>query len=100
MEYVTESGEIIEVDTDIEVGDHVSDKDVDDRRAVVVRVTDIRADEYTIKGNVTVAESNEDYPEDDPVIEVRYANNHTASLTDETFAYPESRLEIENRLHD
>lgn len=99
--YVTESGRIVETSAEgIRIGDHVSDREKDDRRAVVVRITDTPACDYQIQGEITVADVNEGYDEDETVVEVKFPDEYHASLSGKTYAYPASRLEVLNSLHD
>jgi len=68
------------------------------RLQVVERLDDVTADEYVIKHNnfyrndVTVASENPDCPSDDTVILCRFADQMDS---DEPYAYPESRLRLE-----
>jgi hypothetical protein len=80
------------------VGDHVRDRDSDeddeDTTMVVVGLTGERADDVTFDGETTIASVNEDYPADDPVIEVSFTRRTLTDLSDVSrYSYPRSRLE-------
>lgn len=73
-------------------GDVVLDRETGDR-LIVERVTDRRADAVDIEAvGQTVAEypTNEGYPADDLVVEVRYLGDRTAGRT---YSFPISRLQ-------
>jgi len=75
-------------------GDVVRDRETGDR-LVVESVTDRRADEVTVEAAaVTVAdyETNEEYPDDDIVVEAVYLSD-CARETLRHYAFPRSRLE-------
>ena len=85
----------------LHVGDHVQDKEDDDGATLLVAtITPKTAAEYDV-GDKTVAAYNEDYPEDDRVIEVRYPQRTTQDVDRlDDYAFPRSRLVLENSLHD
>ena len=79
----------------LDPGDIVLDRETGDR-LVVVRVTPHPADEVDITAtNTTVAEhpTNEDYPDDDPVVEVVYVADVTRRDNPRRYAFPLTRLE-------
>ncbi len=87
----------------IQEGDWVIDEnppswsDNDSRLQVVKRLDDVTADEYVIEKNKfgkdsTVAMSNPSYPSDDTVVLCRFGYQMDS---DEPYAYPESRLRLE-----
>jgi hypothetical protein len=78
----------------VDPGDVVLDRETGDR-LVVARVTDRRADEVEIAtAETTVANypTNEGYPADDIVIEVRYLADAVADRPHRTYSVPRSRL--------
>ncbi|MCD2204394.1 hypothetical protein [Halobacterium sp. KA-6] len=84
----------------LHVGDHVHDKEDDDATLLVTAVSPKTAAEYAV-GDKTVADYNEDYPQDDRVIEVRYPQRTTQDIDHlDDYAFPRSRLELETPLHD
>jgi len=91
---------------DIHVGDHVHDRDADDPAPMLVVATPAsRADEYVVDGEgkmeATVADYNEGYPADDGVVEVVFAQRTCADIgRAKTYAYPRSRLELDQPIHD
>jgi len=88
------------------VGDHVQDREADDERTmVVVGQPPERAHEYTVlvDGNQekTVADYNEEYPDDDRVLEVTYPGRTDVMLDPgDSYAFPRSRLERVASVHD
>ncbi|MEF8872001.1 MAG: SWIM zinc finger family protein [Haloarculaceae archaeon] len=79
---------------ELDPGDVVLDRETGDR-LVVVAVTDRRADEVTIEAaDTTVADypTNDGYPTDDLVVEVRYLPD-AASGHARTYLFPLSRLQ-------
>jgi len=83
------------------IGDHVLDKeDEDGATLLVTAVSPKLAMEYAV-GDKTVAAYNEDYPQDDRVIEVRYPQRTTQDVDHlDDYAFPRSRLELVEPLHD
>lgn len=81
-------------------GDIVQDKDHPDRKMVVEKVTERLASDYTFETSgghtMTVAEANEEYPEDDLVVTVRFINKKERSLGTSRYAYPVSRLRVKH----
>jgi hypothetical protein len=78
----------------LDAGDVVLDRETGNR-LVVAAVTDRRADEVTIEAaDSTVADypTNEGYPADDLVVEVRYLPD-AASGHSRTYSFPRSRLQ-------
>lgn len=78
----------------LDAGDVVLDRETGDR-LVVAGVTDGRADEVTIQAaDTTVADypTNEGYPADDIVVEVRYLRDAVARRSERTYSFPRSRL--------
>jgi hypothetical protein len=92
----------------IHVGDHVTDRedgDDDSATMLVVGVPVEQADEYIADGEgptaATVADYNEGYPADDDVVECVYPQRTDTTLrTDQTYAFPRSRVALETPLHD
>jgi len=85
----------------IDVGDHVQDEQDPDATMLVVNLDTLQADAYELEDGLTVADVNTEYPADDDVVECVYPSRTDLSLEDKTrFAYPKSRLEIVNRVHD
>ena len=79
----------------IDPGDVVLDRETGDR-LVVARVTDCRADEREIAtAETTVADypTNEGYPSDDIVVEVRYLTDAVTGRAERTYSFPRSRLQ-------
>lgn len=78
----------------LDAGDVVLDRETGDR-LVVAAVTDERADEVTIEAaDSTVADypTNEGYPADDLVVEVRYLPDAVSGHS-RTYSFPRSRLQ-------
>lgn len=85
---------------DVFVGDHVADREDDDATLLVVGVSPQQANEYDV-GDSTVAEYNEDYPEDDDVVEVIYAQRTCVDIENaRRYAFPRSRLKVTAAAHD
>lgn len=88
-------------DCRFDAGDVVRDRETGDV-VVVARVTDTPADEWRVEGaDHTVAdyETNDGYPDDDPVVEVVYPFSapRTADLEHlQRYAFPHARLESAN----
>lgn len=84
---------------ELRVGDHVTDRDGDDTRLLVVgRPADV-ADEYLVDG-VRLSEYNPSYPDDDSVVEAIYPQREAISLdASKTYAFPRSRLRIAEPIH-
>lgn len=99
--FLTEAGPALCDDCRFERGDAVRDRETGDL-VVVAQVTDVRADEWEIAGTgrtVAAYETNEEYPDDDPVVEVVYpfsapGSESFAELS--RYAFPHSRLEHAN----
>lgn len=91
-----------EVGQPIDVGDHVQDEQDPDATMLVVNLDTLQADAYELEdGGPTIADLNSEYPADDDVVEVVYPNRTDLSLENkERYAFPKSRLEVENRVHD
>ena len=85
----------------IYVGDHVTDRDDEDGATMLVIGLPVAdASEYEVKGQ-TVAKYNPDYPSDDDVIEVVYPQRTDVDVRDsQTYAFPRSRLVVEQPIHD
>jgi hypothetical protein len=93
----------------LSLGDHVSDCDGEGERMVVVGISATRADDYSLGdegadgpagGDVTVADLNIDYRSDDAVIHVVYQQHGLELDLDKTYAFPRSRLRLEQPLTD
>lgn len=84
------------------VGDHVTDRDKDDDVImVVVGRSPIPAKDWNINRSMTVADVNEEYPENDTVIEVIFPQKHHLDVDDASqYAYPQSRLRQVEPVHD
>lgn len=96
--FVPEDGPTLCDSCRLDEGDVVRDRETGDL-VVVARVTDERADEWTIEGtDTTVADyrTNRGYPAGDPVVEVVYplsrGRRRTAAAR-KRYAFPLSRLE-------
>ncbi|WP_058997782.1 hypothetical protein [Haloarcula sp. CBA1127] len=90
---------------DVFVGDHVEDRDADDdgdaATLLVVATPPQDADEYAVGDDATVADYNEDYPSDDAVIEVVYAQRTCVDIDNtRRYAFPRSRLQLTEPAHD
>lgn len=99
--FVPEGGPALCGDCFLERGDVARDRETGDL-VVVVRATDRRADEVTVGDtDTTVAayETNRDYPDDDPVVEVVYPfSEPRADLADlKRYSFPLSRLERQDQ---
>lgn len=90
------------------VGAHVTDREEDDDATMlVVGLPPETASEYVVDGEpdagtgATVADYNEEYPADDRVIEVIFAQRTRVDIDDShRYAYPRSRLERVAAVHD
>lgn len=91
------------------IGDHVQDVDDndDDATMLVVGLPPETASEHVVDGDpdagtaATVADYNPDYPEDDRVIEVIFAQRTRVDVDDSRrYAYPRSRLRRTAAVHD
>lgn len=84
------------------VGDHVTDREEDEEKPMlVVSIPGHTAREYRVEGvNKTVAELNPDYPKADEVVEVVFARRTDSDLGNKKrYAYPSSRLELRHSIH-
>lgn len=80
----------------IQVGDHVRDRENDGEMVVVNRIVE-PANEHEINGE-TVADYNPEYPEDDRVVGCVFPKSQFLNLSDgKIYPYPRSRLEIVHR---
>lgn len=85
----------------LDVGDHVQDEQDPDATMLVVNLDTLQADAYELEDGLTVADVNPEYPADDDVVEVIYPNRTDLDLEGKKeFAFPKSRLEVVNRVHD
>jgi hypothetical protein len=85
----------------IHVGDHVHDREDDSARMIVVGTPPTPADEYHCSEDETVANYNEDYPADDDVVEIKFAQRTCIDLShSDSYAYPRSRLQLDEPIHD
>lgn len=93
----------------LSLGDQVSDCDGGGERMVVVGISATRADDYSLGdegadglagGDVVVADLNIDYRPDDAVIEVVYQQHGLQLDLDKSYAFPRSRLRLEQPLTD
>lgn len=78
----------------LDPGDIVRDRE-SDKRLVVTRVTDRRADEVTVTGTTTTVAAyptNDGYPDDDIVVEAAYLTDAVAGDDPRTYSFPLSRL--------
>lgn len=102
------SEQMASVDVDLQdvfVGDHVADREDDDATLLAVAVSPQQANEYVVDGEgkleATVADYNEDYPEDDDVVEVIYAQRSCVDIENaRRYAFPRSRLKVTAPAHD
>lgn len=86
--------------TRLDVGDHVQDREADDAATMVVVGTPVEtAEAYRCHGE-TIADYNPDYPADDDVIEVVYPQRTDIELPDDEYAFPRSRLRLEEPVHN
>lgn len=85
----------------LEVGDHVSDReDHVDATMLVVGRSPKTAEEYEFGDGTTVAEANPTYDPEEKVIEVVFPHSGALELdTENTYAYPRSRLVLEESVH-
>lgn len=84
----------------LHVGDHVTDREDDDAPLLVVGRPADEADEYHVDG-VPLSEYNPSYPDDDNVIEAVYPQRSDIALdAEKTYAFPRSRLRIDEPIHD
>lgn len=87
-------------DLELHVGDHVTDREVGGAPLLVVGKSANQADEYYVDG-MRVADYNPSYPDDDAVVEAVYPERTAVSLdTSESYAFPRSRLELAEPIHD
>lgn len=85
----------------IAVGDHVIDRDMQSGSVgVVMSLPGLSADEYRLDGGISVADVNEECPDTDPVIMVRYPSRGDSDLEGSAYAYPRSRLRVVAPMHD
>ncbi|WP_226043448.1 hypothetical protein [Natrinema sp. DC36] len=85
----------------IGVGDHVQDEQNPDATMLVVNLDTLQADAYELEDGLTVADVNTEYPSNDDVVEVVYPQRTDLNLEEKKrCAFPKSRLEVENRVHD
>lgn len=90
-----------EVGQPIGVGDHVQDEQDPDATMLVVNLDTLQADAYELEDGLTVADVNTEYPSNDDVVEVVYPQRTDLNLEEKKrYAFPKSRLEVENRVHD
>lgn len=85
---------------ELHVGDHVTDREDEGAPLLVVGKSANSADEYYAEG-MRVADYNPSYPDDDAVVEAVYPERAAVSLdTREAYAFPRSRLELVEPIHD
>lgn len=85
---------------ELHVGDHVTDREDDGAPLLVVGKSANQSNEYYVDG-IRVADYNPSYPDDDAVIEAVYPNRAAVSLdTSKSYAFPRSRLELAEAIHD
>ncbi|OVE83181.1 hypothetical protein [Natronolimnobius baerhuensis] len=85
----------------LDVGDHVTDREDQDATMLVVNLDTLRADAYELESGPTVADVNPDYPADDDVVEVVFPQRTDVTLEAlKPYAYPRSRLQLETPIHD
>lgn len=80
---------------EISVGTTVTDREGDDEsELLVVALTSAIADQYHLEGTPkTIADVNEEYPADDPVVEAVYLHDEVVDVAHEKrYAFPKSRL--------
>jgi len=84
----------------LHVGDHVRDRQEPDGKVLVTGLTAKTAADYEIEDGLTVADANPEYPADDKVIEIGYAQRCDLDVPKQNYAFPRSRLELVTPLHD
>lgn len=85
---------------ELHVGDYVTDREGDGAPLLVVGKSVNQADEYYVEG-IRVADYNPSYPDDDAVIEAVYPKRAAVSLDpSEAYAFPRSRLELVEPIHE
>lgn len=85
----------------VHVGDHVSDREDDvDATMLVVSRSPVQADEFEIEEGYTVADANPAYPADDKIVQVVFPQAGDLTVDQEKrYAYPRSRLRVEQSVH-
>lgn len=84
------------------VGDHVTDREDDDEKTMVVtETTSYRADEFRLEGTEkTVADVNDPQYANDPVVNVVYPDRTDSTIHPlKEYAFPAGRLEITASVH-
>ena len=85
----------------LHVGDHATDRDEDDSATLVVVGTPPETAAERQAGAKTVAAWNPDYPAEDDVIEVVYADRTDVDIGPlKRYSFPRSRLALEEPVHD
>lgn len=82
------------------VGDHVQDREDPDATMVVVGLDTLQADAYELEDDLTVADVNTEYPADADVVEVVFPDRTDMDIDQRRYAYPRSRLERVESVHD
>lgn len=86
---------------DLNVGDYVKDRDEDvSATMLVVGLSPKTAEDFEIDDDgTTVADVNPDADPEEKVIEVVFPNDHDIDIPDNRYAYPRSRLQLEESIH-
>jgi len=87
---------------ELHVGDHVQDREADDPAPMVVVGTPVTtAEERDVDAGQTVADYNPEYPADDDVVEVVFAQRTCVDISHApSYDYPRSRLALVEPVHD
>lgn len=97
----TDGGQLVEPELPtLHVGDHVTDRERDDDAPLIVvgRPPETVA-EYEVDGE-PLTEYNPEHPGDDDVVEAVYAKRTDIEVSDQTYAFPRSRLRLAAAIHD
>ncbi|PHQ45144.1 hypothetical protein DJ68_14705 [Halorubrum sp. C3] len=86
----------------LDVGDHVADREAEDepRRLLVVGLSPVPADNYSVDDGRTVADANPEHPPDGDVIRVIFPQESGLNVDGhQRYAYPRSRLRLVTAVH-
>lgn len=84
---------------DLHIGDHVTDAEDPSVTMLVVKTLPDTCEEYHVD-DVPLADHNPSYPADDSVVEIVYPKRTDVSVPGRTYAFPRSRLQLVNPIHD
>jgi len=102
-EIITDGGEDVDELPNLHIGDHVVDRDADGAATtmLVVGLDTLQAEAYKLSGDgPTVADVNAEYPETDDVVEVTFPQRTDLDVDNKRYAYPRSRLQLTQPIHD